>query len=335
MNTFKREIIKKIVKAINIESGELVLLQFWGDDKDIATLHNFSYEIVALGATPIEIQQSREVNSEIFNIATDTCYNEKYYSIFDNVDTIIDICMYKAVKPSPKLMENKEQFDLYRKHMATLFSTLTKKKKFVQIRIPTEQFAIEEYIDTDIFITNMNKAYDIDYDALKIRCQQKVDEIKDKKSVSIKTKNNCMLTLWLEDRNWFIDAGDGDLPCGEVGIAPVESKTNGTVYFDKLFLDVNLIASDVILTIKDGKIISSNSDIFNEFLQELPHNGDIICELGLGMNENINELIGYAVLDEKMANTFHLGIGMNTLFGGKNDCMMHMDFVGVGELIFN
>jgi leucyl aminopeptidase (aminopeptidase T) len=66
----------------------------------------------------------------------------------------------------------------------------------------------------------------------------------------------------------------------------------------------------------------------------LPPNGDIICELGIGMNKNIEELTGYVVLDEKMANTFHLGIGMNTLFGGINECPMHMDFVGIGELSF-
>lgn len=53
------------------------------------------------------------------------------------------------------------------------------------------------------------------------------------------------------------------------------------------------------------------------------------------MNPNITELIGYTVLDEKMAGTFHIAIGDNTMFGGKNSTPLHMDFVGRGELLFN
>jgi len=332
MNTFNRETIKKILKAIGIENGELVLLQFWGDDKDRDTLHNFSYEVAALGAASIELQQSREINCEIFNISNNTCFNEKYFSLFDNIDIIIDICMYRAVVPSENLQ--KDKFELYRKYMGQLFSTLSKKKKFVQVRIPTEENALESGLEPSTFIEKMNEAYNIDYEDLKNRCEEKVTELEGKNLVLIKTGENCELTLSLEERKWFIDAGDGDLPCGEVSIAPIENKTNGSVYFEKIFVDIGEVAKNVILTIENGKIIKSNSDTFNEFLSELPPNGDIICELGIGMNNNVKELSGYLVLDEKMINTFHLGIGMNTLFGGTNECQMHTDFVGTGELIF-
>ncbi len=329
-----RRIINKILKAIGIDKEQIVLLQFWGEDSQRHILHNFSYEILSLGASPIEFQQSRLVNYEMFTNALDTCFNDKYYSIFDNIDIVIDICMYKAVVPLPKLAENKEKMNLYRKYMSTLFSTLSKKKKFVQIRVPSEENAIESGLESSIFIEKMNKAYDIDYDDLKKRCEEKASQIEGKSSVIIKTGANCELSLYLERRNWFIDAGDGDLPCGEISIAPVEEKTNGTVYFENIFLDTDTKLDNVILTVENGKIIKSDSHIFNDFLNELPPNGNIICELGIGMNTNIEKLTGYVVLDEKMAGTFHLGIGMNTLFGGKNECPMHMDFVGIGKLLF-
>lgn len=329
-----RRIINKILKAIDINKGQIVLLQFWGEDSQRDILHNFSFEVLSLGASPIEFQQSRLVNYEMFTNASDTCFNDKYYALFDNVDIVIDICMYKAVLPLPKLSENKEKMDIYRKYMSKLFSTLSKKEKFVQIRIPSEENAIESGLESNIFIEKMNKAYDIDYDDLKKRCEEKVMELEGKSNAVIKTGANCELSLCLEERKWCIDAGDGDLPCGEIAVAPIEEKTNGTVYFEKIFIDTDVTADNVILTIENGKIIKSDSDIFNEFLNELPPNGDIICELGIGMNENVEELTGYTVLDEKMAGTFHLGIGMNTLFGGKNDCPMHIDFVGVGELLF-
>ncbi len=241
--------------------------------------------------------------------------------------------MYKPVVPSKNLQ--KDKFELYRSYMGQLFSTLSKKKKFVQIRIPTEANALESGLEPSFFIEKMNEAYDIDYDDLNNRCKEKVLELEGKTSVLIKTKGNCELTLSLDERKWFIDAGDGDLPCGEISIAPIENKTNGTIYFEKIYIEIGECAKDVILTIENGKIIKSNSDKFNEFLSELPPNGNVICELGIGMNKNIKEPSGYLVLDEKMINTFHLGIGMNTLFGGSNKCQMHTDFVGTGELIFN
>lgn len=330
-----RKIIYKIIKAIGIEKEQIVLLQFWGDDSQREILHNFSYEVASLGASPIEFQQSRLINYELFSNAMDTCFNDKYYSLFDNVDIVIDICMYRAVLPLPKLAENKEKMNIYRKYMATLFSTLSSKKKFVQIRIPTEENALESGLEPSIFIEKMNKAYDIDYNELKQRCEEKSSQLEGKNNAILKTGANCELSLCLEGRKWLIDAGDGDLPCGEISIAPIEEKTNGSVYFEKIFLDTDTILDSVTVTIENGKIIKSDSSVFNEFLQELPPNGDIICELGIGMNININELTGYTVLDEKMAGTFHLGIGMNTLFGGKNECPMHMDFVGFGSLLFN
>ncbi|NLL00827.1 MAG: hypothetical protein GX271_09235 [Clostridiales bacterium] len=45
-------------------------------------------------------------------------------------------------------------------------------------------------------------------------------------------------------------------------------------------------------------------------------------------------MIGYTVLDEKMAGTFHIAIGDNTMFGGNNSSPLHMDFVGMGEVLF-
>lgn len=329
-----RKIINKILKAISIDKGQIVLLQFWGEDSQRHILHNFSYEILSFGASPIEFQQSRLINYEMFTNATETCFNDKYFSLFENVDIVIDICMYKAVLPLSKLTENKEKMNLYRKYMSTLFSTLTQKKKFVQIRVPSEENAIESGLEPSVFIEKMNKAYDIDYVDLKQSCEEKIYQLAEKNIAIIKTGADCELSLHLEGRNWYIDAGDGDLPCGEIAIAPIEEKTNGTVFFEKIFLDTDTKLDNVILTIENGKIVKSDSNIFNDFLSELPPNGDIICELGIGMNKNIEELTGYAVLDEKMAGTFHLGIGMNTLFGGKNECLMHMDFISIGDLSF-
>lgn len=54
--------------------------------------------------------------------------------------------------------------------------------------------------------------------------------------------------------------------------------------------------------------------------------------LGYELEDAQMELCGYTLLDEKMARTFHIAVGANTMFGGENRVTDHGDFVGRGEV---
>ena len=54
--------------------------------------------------------------------------------------------------------------------------------------------------------------------------------------------------------------------------------------------------------------------------------------LGYELEDAQMELCGYTLLDEKMARTFHIAVGANTMFGGENRATDHVDFVGRGEV---
>lgn len=54
--------------------------------------------------------------------------------------------------------------------------------------------------------------------------------------------------------------------------------------------------------------------------------------LGYELEDAQMELCGYTLLDEKMARTFHIAVGANTMFGGENRATDHGDFVGRGEV---
>ena len=41
----------------------------------------------------------------------------------------------------------------------------------------------------------------------------------------------------------------------------------------------------------------------------------------------------HATLEEDALGTFHIAFGMNAMFGGKNMCRFHMDFVTEGEIL--
>ena len=50
------------------------------------------------------------------------------------------------------------------------------------------------------------------------------------------------------------------------------------------------------------------------------------------MNLNVEKVLGDSHLDENAIGTFHIALGMNYLFGGKNKCLVHIDLVGEGTV---
>ena len=326
----ERRTIEKIVKASGVEKGELILVHYWGEDNNLQLMHDFCTAVASAGAFPLPLQQARTKNRDIFGILQRGSIPEKYYSIFDQVDAVLDIFAYRPVVLNYDIGE--EQMTTYRQHMSSIFKALSNKKRFAQIRIPTVENAEETDMAPEDFIQRMERAFDIDYDKLRIVCSNKIAEYEKASRITLHTGKDCSLTLVAEGREWIADCGDGDWPCGEVAIAPIEELSEGTVWFEKFWLSGVGIFQDVVLTVEKGQVITSNKEEINLFLSELPDNGRVVCELGFGCNENITDLCGYTILDEKMWDTFHIAIGDNTMFGGNNSARLHMDFVGTATV---
>ncbi len=324
------KLIKKIVKASGVKQGELILIHFWGEDTSINIMHDFARAVAELGASPLELQQSRSNNKVIFEVAGETSFDCKYYSVFENVDAVLDVFTYQPVVLGYQLEE--KQMNKYRAYMRGLFNALMKKTRFTQIRIPTVDNAQESGLEPEDFIDRMTKAYDIDYVELKDSCEGKIKELSKVKQIILHSGDTCHLTLETEDREWIADCGDGDWPCGEVYIAPVEHKTNGNVFYQKLFIEDVGEFEDITLGIENGLLMKSDNTEVNNFIRSLPKENKVVCELGFGCNDKVTSLCGYTVLDEKMIDTFHIAIGDNTMFGGSNKADFHMDFVGSAEV---
>lgn len=320
--------IPKIVKASGVKEGEMVLIHFWGEDGDKEIANRFLSAVTVLGATPVLLQQARSINFAMFGKATQTCFNEKYFDMFSKFDAVLDVFTYQPIILGYKLPP--EQMIFYRNYIAQLFSSLTKSKRFTQIRIPTKANAEESGLTSADYMNRMENAYNIDYDSLYARCEQKIKELEKCDYFVLCTGDRCELHLDLEGRRWHIDAGDGDWPCGEVYIAPNESKTHGTIYFKQLVIEDVGVFRDITFFVDGGIIIESSDNEVNKYIQSQPLENITICEFGLGMNPNITDLCGYTVLDEKMENSFHIAIGANDMFGGQNKASRHTDFVSSG-----
>ena len=324
-----KEIISKIVKASGVSEGELVLVHFWGEDADKDIANHFVTSVAALGAAPVLLQQARSINRDIFLSAKESCFDDRYFDLFSKFDAVLDVFAYQPVVLGYSI-EN-EHMLLYRRYMSQLFHKLAECRRFTQIRVPTEANAAESNLEPQDYIQRMNKAYNIDYEMVKKACEHETKRFAGAKKVTVYTGTDCVLSLDLTGRTWHIDAGDVDLPCGEIYIAPIENRTNGTVFFDTFYLD-GMKFTNVTLQILDGQVSGSSSPEIAKYFSEQPLENRIVCELGMGMNPNVTDLCGYTVLDEKMMGTFHIAVGANDMFGGQNKASDHIDFVGYGKV---
>lgn len=325
----KQQTISKIVRASGVLAGEQILVHFWGEDTDKAIAGGFLRAVVELGASPLLLQQSRSLNRQLFLGAKESCFDEHYFALFDTFDAVLDVFACQPITLGAPLPDG--PMALYRRYLSRLFDRLTACKRFAQIRVPTQANAAESGLDPQEYIRRMELAYDIDYDALRAACTRKAAAFAGAQRVALYTGEGCVAYFDLRGRDWHIDAGDGDLPCGEVYIAPNENKTEGDIFFDVLCLEEKQY-TDVTLQIAHGEVVGSSDPAAAAAFAAFFRQNRTVCELGLGMNPQVTSLCSYTLLDEKMAGTFHIAVGANAMFGGQNRADWHMDFVGHGRV---
>lgn len=318
--------IPNMVSGFEIKKGELVLLNFWGENSDSAVLDKFAIEIAKVGGVPVKWQQSREFAKNYYTEVPvgNLKFCEKYFEIFKLADVVIDIFMYT---PAPHKDFPKDKLPYYVAYMRKLFGSLTEEKRlFIQVTVPTIENAANEGIDYEIYETSVCNALSIDLNKLKNRCSGIVNKLNGKRKICIYTEGSRELTFDLKDRSWYKDDGTGDIPCGEVYIAPVEESAEGTIFISQFYLEGESL-SNIILEFKKGKLLHCSSEKLINFINQFSGDKDLIAEFGIGLNENVQNLTGSTLIDEKCIGTAHIAIGMNNLFGGRNSSDLHMDFI--------
>jgi len=131
----------------------------------------------------------------------------------------------------------------------------------------------------------------------------------------------------------------GNLPAGEVFVAPAKKKVEGTVVVDASSRNRHstaLIKKPITLTIKKGEVVKIAGGKEAQLLQEsidwtektARHDWGIrrIGEVGIGLNPNA-KISGSMIIDEKVRGTAHVAIGSNHWFGGTVYAAIHLDQV--------
>lgn len=120
----------------------------------------------------------------------------------------------------------------------------------------------------------------------------------------------------------------GNLPSGEVYLAPLEGKSQGTIVFDASIANIGRLNSPVVITVEDGYAVEFQGDeeakMLFEMLEPLGNEAFAIGEFGIGTNYKA-QITGRILEDEKVLGTVHIALGNNLTMGGKISVQSHID----------
>ncbi|MFN3306511.1 MAG: aminopeptidase [Candidatus Kapaibacteriota bacterium] len=120
----------------------------------------------------------------------------------------------------------------------------------------------------------------------------------------------------------------GNLPSGEVYLAPWEKQSNGVVVFDGSIAEIGKLKYPVKIKIEDGYGVDFEGDekakLLYEKLKSVGHEAFAIGEFGIGTNYKA-KITGHILEDEKVLGTVHIAFGNNLTMGGKIKVGIHID----------
>jgi leucyl aminopeptidase (aminopeptidase T) len=125
------------------------------------------------------------------------------------------------------------------------------------------------------------------------------------------------------------DSMCGNLPAGEIFVAPDPESANGTLVIDGSIGSFDWKPDDkpAIIKLENGKAVSFEGERGKELEKTLGKHGNkgfVLAEFGIGSNPYV-KMGGNLLEDEKIKGTVHFAFGDNCGFGGSNSVPVHID----------
>jgi len=193
------------------------------------------------------------------------------------------------------------------------------------------RFASLPHFDADMFFTSMA----VDWQALAARTSRLADKVNSAVFMELSTPDGTRLSFSIEGRRAEGDDGlltcpgsFGNLPAGEVYLAPLEGTAEGVMVIG--YAPTRKLNTPLTLTIRGGEVVAvAGDDPHRDWLEkkfaESSKNRNI-AELGIGTNDRATRPDN--VLEaEKILGTVHIAFGDNTGFGGVVSTPFHEDYV--------
>ena len=139
------------------------------------------------------------------------------------------------------------------------------------------------------------------------------------------------LRVVVEGRPWLPSDGRHNMPDGEVFTSPVETGTEGDIYFAFPSIFQGQEVENVRLRFRDGRVVHAEATSGEDYLRALIETDEgsaVLGEVAFGLNYEIDRFTRDILFDEKIGGTMHIALG-----GGfdeaktENKSDMHWDLI--------
>ncbi|HWQ80849.1 MAG TPA: aminopeptidase [Ignavibacteria bacterium] len=159
--------------------------------------------------------------------------------------------------------------------------------------------------------------------------------LNDASEVRVVTEKGTDLYMPMKGRNVIESTGvlrnkgeSGNLPSGEVYLAPLENLSHGKLVIDGSVAGIGMLEAPITIEVKDGfaeKIEGGNeAKILAGMLDKVGRDARAVAEFGVGTNYKA-QLCGEILEDEKVYGTIHVAFGNNVSMGGSINVKSHID----------
>jgi leucyl aminopeptidase (aminopeptidase T) len=191
-------------------------------------------------------------------------------------------------------------------------------------------------ITTDILRSG---AASTDYDAMQPIARTLGDIYAAGSEMRIESEHGTDVVGDIEGRTYWPIAGkivDNDtqnicaFPDGEVGVAPAEGSTQGTIVWDTTVHGIGLLDEPIELTVEDGWVTEiEGGPEATQYAKTLHEEGDdnaryCAAEFSIGINPHA-EISGRMRTDKKVEGAVHIATGDNYDLGGEIESNLHID----------
>jgi len=156
-----------------------------------------------------------------------------------------------------------------------------------------------------------------------------------RKQIRVVTENGTDITMPVEGRAVLPSKGvmrekgeSGNLPSGEVYLAPQEGLSNGKVVIDGSMAGIGMLKTPITVEVVNGYAEQitggEEAEKLTAMLDKVGRDARAVAEFGFGTNYKA-QLTGMILEDEKVFGTIHIAFGNNISMGGTISVSSHLD----------
>jgi leucyl aminopeptidase (aminopeptidase T) len=180
-----------------------------------------------------------------------------------------------------------------------------------------------------------------DYGAVRELSERLASRVRGATHIRVTTPGGTDCMFDVSGRTWLVDDGVldqpgafGNLPAGEIYVAPLATGADGICVIDRsiALAGEGLVDEPIRVTFEHGRIVAVEggkaAEAMRRTIAEAGAGADVVAELGIGTNERAR-VTGSVITDEKVLGTAHVAFGDNASpsYGGDNRASIHVDGV--------